>query len=224
MPDFGPIFLSFKLAMVTTILLLLLCFPLACLFAFRKFKFKAVIEALTTLPIVIPPTVLGFYLLVLMSPNGYLGTILEDLFNIRLVFSFSGLVFASCIYSLPFMFQPLANGLCALDKTLVEASYTSGKSRFETFFRIILPNIKSFIIMAMVITFAHTMGGFGVFLMVGGSIPGKTNITSIAIYEKVMELDFAGANAYSLMLLGISFIGLTTIFFFNRKNTKGVAL
>lgn len=224
MNEWIPIILSLKLAVVTTMLLMAGCFPFACLLAFRKYRFKPVIEAITTLPVVIPPTVLGFYLLMFFSPNGYLGRILEEFFHVRLVFSFGGMVLASCIYSLPFMFQPLVTGLENIDKSLIEASYTSGKSRLATFARIILPNMKSFIILGTVITFAHTMGGFGVFLMVGGSIPGETNITSIAIYEKVMELDFTGANYYSLFLLAVSFAVLVTVFFLNRKKPKGVII
>jgi len=222
MPEWGPILLSFKLAMVSTLVLLVLCFPLACLFAFKPFKYKAIVEALTTLPIIIPPSVLGFYLLMILSPNNAIGGFFQKVFHIRLAFTFSGMVIAACIFSLPFMFQPLAAGLESMDKSLIEASYACGKSRIQTFISIILPNIKSIVLMAMVMTFAHTMGGFGVFLMVGGSIPGKTNIASIAIYEKVMELDFASANTYSLFLLAVSFAVLGIVFKLKRRKSNGV--
>jgi molybdate transport system permease protein len=222
MMEWVPILLSFKLAIVSTLVLLVVCFPLACLFVFTPFRGKALVEAFTTLPIIIPPSVLGFYLLMILSPTSAIGAFFLDVFQVRLAFTFSGLVIAACIFSLPFMFQPLATGLESMDKCLIEASYVCGKSRLQTFFGIILPNIKGNVLMAMVMTFAHTMGGFGVFLMVGGSIPGETNIVSIAIYEKVMELDFVSANTYSFFLLAVSFVVLGIVFKLKRRKIYGV--
>jgi len=222
MIEWVPILLSFKLAIVSTLVLLVVCFPLACLFVFTAFRGKALVEAFTTLPIIIPPSVLGFYLLMILSPTSAIGGFFLDVFHVRLAFTFSGLVIAACIFSLPFMFQPLATGLESMDRCLIEASYVCGKSRLQTFLWIILPNIKGNVLMSMVMTFAHTMGGFGVFLMVGGSIPGETNIVSIAIYEKVMELDFVSANTYSLFLLAVSFAVLGIVFKLKRRKIYGV--
>jgi molybdate transport system permease protein len=208
--DFTPFLVSLKLSIATTVILLGICLPLASLFAFRRFYGKPFIETLVSLPLVIPPTVLGFYLLTLLSPYNAFGRLL-GYFSIKPLFSFSGLLFASCIYSLPFMFQPLKDSLVKFDKQLILASYACGKSRKQTFFHIVLPNISPHVFTAAITTFAHTMGGFGVFLMVGGSIPGVTKVASIAIYENVMELDFKSANVYSLILLLLSLVILFTV-------------
>ncbi|OHD05387.1 MAG: molybdenum ABC transporter permease subunit [Spirochaetes bacterium GWD1_27_9] len=219
--DFVPFFVSLKLSLFTTIILLLICFPLALLFAFRKFRFKSIIESLISLPLILPPTIIGFYLLLFLSPRGFIGSFLENIFNIRLVFSFAGIVIASCIYSFPFMLQPLKNGLEGVDKNIIEASYTLGKGRITTFFKAILPNMIKDIYSGIVMTFAHTMGEFGVILMIGGNIPGQTRVASIAIYDKVEQLDYKFANIYSLILIFMSIFILISLNILKSKKFGG---
>jgi len=213
------LFITFKLATVTTLILLIIGVPLSALLAFKNFRFKTILETVVTLPIVLPPTVLGFYFLLLFSPETVLGRFLESL-GIKLLFTFEGLVVASVIYSLPFMVQPLLSALKNFPVNLIEASYTLGKSRFTTFFRVILPNIKLSIITAMVLTFAHTVGEFGVVLMVGGSIPGETKVASIAIYEEVEALNYDMANRYALILLAVSFFTILVVNFLGKREYK----
>ncbi|NOR55517.1 MAG: ABC transporter permease subunit, partial [Sulfurovum sp.] len=166
MIDLTPFILSFKLAGVTTVILFILALPLAWWLSQTQSRTKPVFEALTALPIVLPPSVLGFYILVVLSPNSALGGFFEDLFGLKLVFSFTGLVVASCFYSLPFMVQPLQSGFEALNRHMLEASYLAGKSKLQTLWHVALPNIKPSLITALIITFAHTVGEFGVVLMV----------------------------------------------------------
>ncbi len=215
--DFTPFILSFKLAAITTIILFAISLPLAWYLANSKSKFKPILEAITALPIVLPPSVLGFYILVTLSPNSPIGAFFLKHFNIELVFSFSGLVVASCFYSLPFMVQPLQSGFESLNKNMLEASYISGKSVITTIFRVALPNIKPSLITALIITFAHTIGEFGVVLMVGGSIPNETKVASVAIYEMVEVMDYKNAHIYSAIMLIISFIILIIVYIFNSK-------
>jgi molybdate transport system permease protein len=209
--------LTFKLAFLTTAILLLIGLPVARWLAFSKFRFKPVVEALVSMPMVLPPSVIGYYMLVLYSPRGAFGSFLENVLNVRLAFSFEGILIASVIFSLPFMVQPLQNGLRSLPETLGEASYTLGKSKMTTFFRVLLPNIKPSIITAIALTFAHTIGEFGVVLMVGGNMPGETRVASIAIYDEVQSLNFTTANQYAFILFIISLVLLTTIYSVNKK-------
>ena len=215
--DFYPFYLSFKLAIIVTFILLILGIPYAWFLSSTKSRLKPFLEALTALPIVLPPSVLGFYLLFFLSPNAYLGEIVYKLFNIKLVFSFEGLIVASSIYSFPFMIQPIQSGFDGIDKNIIEASYLSGKGRLITLFRVILPNIKSSLLTAIVITFAHTIGEFGVVLMVGGSIPQKTEVASVAIYDYVENLEYTKAHIYSAILLAISFFILFVVYYINHK-------
>ncbi len=209
--------ITFKLATFTTVILLLLGIPLAALLAFKKFRFKTLVEAIVNLPIVLPPTVLGFYFLVAFGDESPIGRFLKEYLNIKLVFTFEGLVVASVIYSLPFMVQPVYSAFQSFPKKLIEASYVLGKSRLETFLRVVIPNIKPAIITGAVLTFAHTVGEFGVVLMVGGSIPGETKVASIAIYEEVEALNYDKANLYALVLLAISFFTLFITYLLNKK-------
>jgi molybdate transport system permease protein len=218
--QFQPIWLSLELALVTTIILMIIGVPLASLLAFRSFRFKSVAEAVISLPLVLPPSVLGFYLLVIFSPHNFVGHLLQSWFNIRLVFSFPGLVVGSIIYSLPFMVHPLQAGLQSLPANLKEASYTLGKNRWQTLFGVLLPNIKPAILTGVVLTFAHTIGEFGVVLMIGGSLPGKTKVASIAIYEAVESLEYGNAHIYSIVLLLISFFILLLTYKLNKKLFK----
>ncbi len=213
--DFTPFIISLKLSFITTVILLVICFPLALLIAFTKSRLKPLAESLIALPLVLPPTVIGFYLLLLLSPRWIIGSFFEKYFSLRLVFSFTGMVIASCIYSFPFMIQSLKNGMESFDKKLLEASYASGKGRLETFVRIMIPNIKNHIITGVVMTFAHTMGEFGIILMIGGNIPGKTSAASIAIYDRVELLDYHFAFVYSAVLISMNIIILIALNYLN---------
>ncbi len=218
--DLTPFILSFKLAGVTTVILFILSLPLAWYLSQSTAKTKPFLEAITALPIVLPPSVLGFYILVVLSPNSAVGAFFEDLFGVKLVFSFTGLVVASCFYSLPFMVQPLQSGFESLNKHMLEASYLAGKSKLQTVLRVALPNIKPSLITAMIITFAHTVGEFGVVLMVGGSIPGETKVASVAIYEMVEVMEYGTAHIYSAFMVLISFIVLLSVYIFNQSQRK----
>ena len=215
--DWEPFAVSFKLAFYTTIILFILCVPLSWYLSQTKSKFKPAFEALTALPIVLPPTVIGFYILFALSVNSPLGAFFEETFGIKLVFNFTSLVIASCFYSLPFMVQPLQAAIENMPKSLIEASYICGKNSFQTIRYVILPNIKPAVVTAVVTTFAHTIGEFGVVLMVGGSIPGETKVASIAIYEFVEMLDYESAHIYSILMIGISFSVLFCVYYFNYK-------
>jgi molybdate transport system permease protein len=212
------LWITFKLASLTTIILFLIGLPFSYLLAYSDFKLKPVVEALVSMPLVLPPSVLGYYVLIAYSPRYWFGDFLARILNARLAFSFEGILIASVIFSLPFMVQPLQNGLRALPGQIKEASYTLGKSRTVTFFRVLLPNIRSSIITALALTFAHSIGEFGMVLMVGGNMPGKTRVASVAIYDEVQSLNFDAANKYALILFSISFILLVFIYSINRKH------
>lgn len=220
--DFSPFLLSFKLAGLTTIILFIFSLPLAWYLSQTKSKIKPYLEALTALPIVLPPSVLGFYILVILSQNSPIGSFFSDVFNIKLIFNFTGLVVASCLYSMPFMVQPLQSGFETLNKNMLEASYISGKSKFTTMLRVALPNIKPALLTATIITFAHTVGEFGVVLMVGGSIPDETKVASVAIYEMVEVMDYTQAHIYSAIMVIISFIVLLLVYIFNHKQNRRI--
>jgi molybdate transport system permease protein len=214
--DFTSFFLSLKLAFFTTILLLFISIPISYFLAYSKFRFKAFLEAFISLPLVLPPTVLGFYLLIFLSKNGILGNLWERLFGNPLIFRFEGILIASVIFSLPFMVHPLTAGFRSVNKSLIEASYTLGKSKLTTLFKIIIPNIKYSFITGIVLTFIHTVGEFGVVLMVGGSIEGETKVISISIYDAVESLDYTTAHVYSGILLIFSFLILLFVYLPNK--------
>jgi len=218
--DWQPLILTFELAVITTILLFIIALPLSYWLAFTKSRIKPVIESLISMPLVLPPTVLGFYLLIAFSPNGGFGSLLKDYLGIQLIFSFEGLVFASIIYSMPFMVHSIQSGFKQLDPTLKEASYILGKGRWTTLWRILLPNIKPSILTGIILSFAHTIGEFGVVLMIGGSIPGVTKVASIEIYDRVESLDYGGAHFYSLILFAVSFIVLLLVYSRNGNALK----
>ena len=215
--DYEPFWLSLKLSFITTFILFFFCVGLACFMSQKKFFGKALLESIISLPLVLPPSVLGFYLLIFLSPYSAFGKFIEELFGVRLVFNFTGLVVASCIYSLPFMFGPIYAGLNSLKKSLFEASYSLGKSKLTTIFRVILPSIRSNLLTAIVVSFAHTMGEFGVVLMIGGSVAGESKVASIAIFEAVEMLDYTKAHIYALLMLTISFFVLFIVYFLNSK-------
>ncbi|WP_299443746.1 molybdate ABC transporter permease subunit [uncultured Aquimarina sp.] len=218
--DWAPIILTAKLALVTTIILLVVSIPLAYWLAHSKSRIKPVIETLVSMPLVLPPTVLGFYLLMTFSPGNTFGSWLQDWFGIRLIFSFSGLVIGSVIYSLPFMVNPIQSGLASLPASLTEASYVLGKSKMKTLFKVLLPNIKPSLLTGIVLAFAHTVGEFGVVLMIGGNIPEKTKVVSIAIYDEVEALNYSNANTYSLILFIITFVVLLSVYLINGGYLK----
>jgi len=218
--DWSPILLSLKLSLITTLILLVIGLPVAYWLSLRSSVFKLITEAVITMPLVLPPSVLGFYLLLTFSPQNALGRWLHQVFDIQLVFSFGGLIIASVLYSLPFMINPVKSAFVQLPHSITEASYTMGKSKWQTLLHVLIPNIKSSIITASVLTFAHTLGEFGVVLMIGGNIPGITKVASIAIYDSVERMDYNNANNYSLVLFGITFFIVITVFILNRKLVK----
>jgi len=220
--EFTPFLISFKLASITTAILFVISLFIAWNLSQSKSRFKPVFESITALPIVLPPSVLGFYILYALSFHSPIGRFFQDVFGLKLVFNFTGLVVASCFYSLPFMVQPLQSGFEVLPKNMLEASYIAGKNRLQTLLFVALPNIKSSLMTAIVITFAHTVGEFGVVLMVGGSIPGETKVASVAIYEMVEIMDYTSAHIYSGIMVSLSFLVLLLVYMFNRNQSHHV--
>ena len=217
MPDLGPLWLTLHLALVTTAILLVLGTPISWWLATTTSRLKPAIEAITALPLVLPPTVLGFYLLVILSPTSFLGGLWVDVTGDALTFSFSGLVVASIFYSLPFMVQPLQSAFEAVGRGPMEAAASLRASPFDAFLNVAVPLSARGFLTAAVLTFAHTIGEFGVVLMVGGNIPGRTRVISIAIYEHVETLRYAEAHVLSAGLVAFSFCVLLLIYTFNRR-------
>jgi molybdate transport system permease protein len=215
--EWNAIFLTFRLALVVCAVLLALGIPIAYWIAFSHWRWKFLIEAVVALPLVLPPTVLGFYILVAMGSNSPVGRLYQSLFGHALPFTFTSLAIASVIYSLPFAVQPMAAAFSQVDRDLIGASAILGASRLRTFWRIILPLSRGGIVTGAVLSFAHTLGEFGVVLMVGGNIPGVTRTVSIAIYDHVEALDYHGANQMALLLLVFSFITLSLTYGVNRR-------
>lgn len=218
----APFWLSLKLATITTFILFFLGILLVYCVYFSGKVGRPLLKAIVNLPLVLPPTVLGYYLLVFFQPEGWVGQLTEYLFSLRLVFSFPGLVVASVIFSLPFMVNPMLSAIENLPAYYQEAAFTLGKSKWTTLTKVLLPNVKSSVIVGLVMTFAHTIGEFGVILMIGGNIPGETRVASIAIYDEVETLNYAGANFYASALLVFSFIVLVCVYFYQGKKTQGV--
>ena len=216
-PDLGPLWLSIKLAAITTLILLLVGTAIAWWLANTRSRAKPVIQSLVALPIVLPPTVMGFYLLILLGPYGAIGSWWVELTGSALTFSFTGLVIASCFYSLPFAVQPLQGAFESMGRKELEAARTLGASPIDAFFSIVVPLSAPGFLTALVLSFAHTLGEFGVVLMVGGNIPGETKLISIAIYDHVESLNYAAAHTLSLTLLGFAFVILLTMFLLNRR-------
>ena len=212
-----PLWLSIQLAGITTLLLLVLATPIAWWLAQTRSGLKPLIQSLVALPIVLPPTVLGFYLLIVLGPAGPLGRWWVELTGNALTFSFTGLVIASCVYSLPFAVQPLVVAFESLGKRKLEAAWTLGASKTDAFFSVALPLSVRGYLGATVLSFAHTLGEFGVVLMVGGNIPGETRVVSIAIYDQVESLNYAAAHRLSALLLGVAFVALLAMFLVNRR-------
>ncbi|MED5341246.1 MAG: molybdate ABC transporter permease subunit [Pseudomonadota bacterium] len=218
MTEINAVWLTLQLAGTTTALLLLVGTPLAWWLAHSKSRLRPLIEAITAMPLVMPPTVIGFYMLLLFSPDSVLGEFWFTLSGSTLAFSFSGLVIASMLYSLPFMVQPLVNAFASIDIRLREAAASLGAKPADIFRNLVLPLSKRGFISACVLTFAHTIGEFGIVLMVGGNIPGETRVISIAIYEQVETLNYAEAHILSGGLIALSFIALSTVYLSNGRS------
>src|SRR6267142_5987494 len=218
--DWEAIFLTLRLAALVSAILLLLGLPIAYWLAFSRARWKFLVEAVVAMPLVLPPTVLGFYILVTLGQHSPLGRVINDWFGATLPFSFAGLVLASVLYSLPFAVQPFASGFSAVDTKLVHASWLLGASKLRTFVRVILPLAAPAVITGVVLSFAHTLGEFGVVLMVGGNIPGVTRTVSISIYDNVQALDYSSAGQTSLVLLVASFVILSVVYAINRPSSS----
>jgi molybdate transport system permease protein len=212
-----PLLLSIQLAGVTTFVLIVVATPIAWWLARTPSRWKSLVQTTVALPIVLPPTVLGFYLLILLGPAGGIGGWWVELTGSALTFSFTVLVIASCVYSLPFAVQPLVAAFESLGNQRLEAAWTLGASRMDAFFSVAVPlSIRGYL-GAVVLSFAHTLGEFGVVLMVGGNIPGETRVVSIAIYDQVESLNYAAAHQLSALLLIVAFVALFAMFFVNRR-------
>jgi molybdate transport system permease protein len=215
--ELGPLWLSLELATITALVLLAIATPLAWWLAFTRSRARTAIEAVVAMPLVLPPTVLGFYLLVLLGPAGFLGSAWIALTDTTLTFSFVGLVIASVIYSFPFAVQPLQTSFESVGRGPLEAAATLGASPLGAFVRVASPLALRGYLSALVLSFAHTLGEFGVVLMVGGNIPGSTKVISIAIYEHVETIEYAQAHALSAGLLAFSFVVLLSVYALNRR-------
>ncbi len=215
--DWGPLWLTMQLAGVTVVVLLLVGTPVAWWLACTRSRFRTLVEAIVALPIVLPPTVLGFYLLVALGPHGLIGGIWKDLTGSALSFTFSGLVIASTFYSLPFVVQPLHGAFEAVGRKPLEAAWSLGASKLDAFFTVASPMAVRGYLSAVVLGFAHTLGEFGVVLMVGGNIPGVTKVLSIAIYDHVEVLEYTQAHFLSAVLLIFSFLILAVVYTVNRR-------
>ncbi len=211
-PDPTPLWLTLRLATVTTLVLLVLGTPLAWWLARTQCRLRAAVEALVALPLVLPPTVLGFYLLVALSPQGPIGAAMDAVGGPQLAFSFTGLVIGSVIYSLPFVVQPLQNAFAGIAPRTLEAAATLGAGPADRFLSIVLPLARTGFLAAITLGFAHTVGEFGVVLMIGGNIPGATQVLSIAIYDQVEALQYQTAHLWSALLLGFSFLVLLVMY------------
>jgi len=215
--DLSALLVTIKLASITTVILILVGTPIAWWLSQTRFKFKAVIEAIIALPLILPPTVLGFYLLMTLGTNGPIGNFLESLGGSSIAFTFTGLVVGSVIYSLPFVVQPLQNSFGSIGKQPMEVAATLGASKLDRFFTVAVPLARSGFITASVLGFAHTVGEFGVVLMIGGNIPGETGVLSIAIYDHVEAMEYGQAHILAGGLLVLSFVMLLVVYIFNRR-------
>jgi len=215
--DWSAIFLTIRLALVVCSTLLLIGTPIALWISFTRWRWKFFVESVVALPLVLPPTVLGFYVLVAMGSNSPVGRWYQSLTGHGLPFTFEGLAIASVIYSLPFAVQPMAAAFSNVDPNLINASSILGASKIRTFARVVLPLSVGGVVTGMVLSFAHTLGEFGVVMMVGGNIPGVTRTVSIAIYDQAQALDYAGANHLAILLMAFSFVTLSITYALNRR-------
>jgi len=215
--DISALLVTIKLASITTVILILIGTPIAWWLSQTRFKFKVVIEAIIALPLILPPTVLGFYLLMTLGTNGPIGNFMESLGGSSIAFTFTGLVVGSVIYSLPFVVQPLQNSFASIGKQPMEVAATLGASKLDRFFTVAVPLARSGFITASVLGFAHTVGEFGVVLMIGGNIPDETGVLSIAIYDHVEAMEYGQAHILAGGLLILSFVMLLIVYIFNHR-------
>ena len=213
----GALLLTLKLSLIVSAILLIVGLPISAWVAFSRARWKFLVESVVALPLVLPPTVLGFYVLVAIGPLSPFGRWYQGLTGHTMAFTFEGLVLGSVLYSLPFAVQPMAAGFATVDRTLLSAAATLGASPVQTFQRVVLPLSKNAIVAGVMLAFAHTLGEFGVVLMIGGNIPGKTQTVSIAIYDQVQALDYSAANETALLLLVVSFAMLALVYGLNRS-------
>lgn len=218
--DWQPLLLTFKLASVTTAILLCIGVPFAWWLANTRIRFKPAVEAMVSMPLVLPPSVLGFYLLLAFSPEHWFGQWLDRVAGLRLAFSFEGLIVASVIFSFPFLVHPVQAAFQNLPRSLTDAAQVLGKSNWQTLLRVLLPNIKPALLSGTVLAFAHTVGEFGVVLMIGGNLPNETRVASIAIYDEVEALNYAAANFYAGVLFVLSFLILLFVYMVNKRVQK----
>ena len=216
-PDIDALLITLRLALLTTLILLLIGTPFAWWLARSRWRFRFLVEALVAMPLVLPPTVLGFYLLILLGPHGPIGSLMEALGGHSLAFTFSGLVIGSVVYSMPFVVQPLQSAFQAIGERPLEVAATLRASPLDRFFSVVLPLARPGFLTAAVLGFAHTLGEFGVVLMVGGNIPGSTQVVSIAIYNHVEALEYAQAHQVAGLLLVLSFALLLLVYGLNRR-------
>jgi len=215
--NWTAISVTLQLATMTALALLVVGLPIAYWVSFSRWRWKFLVESVVALPLVLPPTVLGFYILVAIGPHSPIGRLYTDLVGHPLPFTFEGLLIASVLYSLPFAVQPFAAAFDQVDRRLIEASWTLGVSRASTFFKLILPMSVAGVVTGFVLSFAHTLGEFGVVLMVGGNIEGVTRTVSVDIYDEVQALNYAGAAKTALLLLAVSYLILLSVYAMNRK-------
>lgn len=218
----SPLLLSAKLALFTTVILFIITAPLLFFLSMYHFHGKRIVKALVALPLILPPSVLGFYFLLAFKPDGWLGSTWQLLFDTRLAFSFEGILLASVVFSFPFMINPILSAIESLPINLTQAAYTLGQSRWQTFWKVLLPNSKTSIIAACILSFAHTIGEFGVILMIGGNIPDETRVASIAIFHELEMMNYDMANQYALILIAFSFAMLLTLQFIQKSPTRPV--
>lgn len=217
-----PFFVTFKLAVFTTLILLILALPISYFLAFSRWKGKILLESLVMMPIILPPTVIGFYFLSFLGPKSAVGSFFQDHFGISFAFSFEGILLGSVLYCLPFMVTPITSGFRQLPATLIETTQLLGKSRLNALWHVYLPCIRRSLWNGILLTFAHTIGEFGIVLMIGGKMQ-ETQVASIAIYDEMNNLNYSAANDYALVLLAISFVLVVILTFLTRKNTSGLA-
>lgn len=215
--DWQAFWLSVRLSLLTSLVLLVIGLPLAWWLNNTRIRWKFLIEAVVALPLILPPTVLGFYILTTISPQGTLGTVWNNLFGSTLPFTFEGVLIASVLYSLPFAVQPFTAAIAGVDRNIIESAWCSGAGQLRTFLQITLPLAMPGVIAGIVLSFAHTLGEFGVVMMVGGNLPGQTRTISIAIYDNVQAMNYSAAGETSLILLGISFTILVGVYGMQRK-------
>jgi len=220
--DYTPFLITFKLALFTTAILFVVALPIAWFLAFSKWKGKLLVESIVLLPIVLPPTVLGFYLLAALGPNTIMGSFFEEYLGLSFAFSFEGILIGSVIYCLPFMVSPLASGLRDIPKNMRESVLVLGKSKLNALRKVYLPTIRTSIVSALLLTFAHTIGEFGLVLMIGGKM-AETNVASVAIYDEMNALNYGNANQYAFVLLIVSFALIVVLNIFMRKNRTFIA-